>query len=299
MTDGPHPSQVKAGNIAAKVMKEVEKEVTPKTKVFTLCTLVEKKIIEYGARPAFPCNVSVNNIAAHYTSPIGDTSILPESGLVKIDLGVQIDGYIADMARTFDMDGSFEAFVVATDDALQEAIAMMRPGTKLGDVGKTIEKVIGLYGLRPISNLTGHNIERWRLHAGKQVPNVKTRVSDIIEAGEVYAIEPFATNGAGTVIETDLMYIFANTGRDEPLEGTTEKLRVHLRKKHGPLPFAARWITTKSEDIDLVEEIRTLLKFKAIRAYPVQVSKKGRHVSQSEHTIYVSENGPVVLTKMD
>lgn len=299
MTDGPNPSQVKAGNIAAKVMKEVEKEVTPKTKVFTLCTLVEKKIIEYGARPAFPCNVSVNNIAAHYTSPIGDTSILPESGLVKIDLGVQIDGYIADMARTFDMDGSFEAFVVATDDALQEAIAMMRPGTKLGDVGKTIEKAIGLYGLRPISNLTGHNIERWRLHAGKQVPNVKTRVSDIIEAGEVYAIEPFATNGAGTVIETDLMYIFANTGRDEPLEGTTEKLRVHLRKKHGPLPFAARWITTKSEDIDLVEEIRTLLKFKAIRAYPVQVSKMGRHVSQSEHTIYVSENGPVVLTKMD
>ncbi len=299
MTTGPHPSQVKAGKIAARVMKEIEDEVTPKSKIISICTLVERKIIEYGARPAFPCNVSVNNIAAHYTSPIGDTSVLPECGLVKVDLGVQIDGYITDMARTFDMDGSFEVFVVATDDALQEAIAMMQPGTKLGDIGKTIEKVIGVYGLRPISNLTGHNIERWRLHAGKQVPNVKTRVSDIVEVGEVYAIEPFATNGAGTVIETDLMYIFANTGQDEPLEGTTEKLRLHLRKKHGPLPFAARWISTKSKDIDLVEEIRTLLKFKAIRSYPVQISKKGRHVSQSEHTVYVSENGPVVLTKMD
>lgn len=299
MTDEPHPSQVKAGKIAARVMKEIEKEVTPKNKVFTICTLVEKKIIDYGARPAFPCNVSVNNIAAHYTSPIGDSSILPDAGLVKIDLGVQADGYLTDMARTFDMDGTFEGFIVATDDALQEAIGMMRPGTKLGEIGKTIEKVIEVYGLRPISNLTGHNIERWRLHAGKQVPNVRTRVSDVVERGEVYAIEPFATNGAGTVIETDLMYIFANTGKEEPLEGTTEKLRLHLRKKYGPLPFAARWIAVKSKDIDLVEEIRTLLKFKAIRAYPVQISKKGRPVSQSEDTVYVSEKGPVVLTRMD
>ena len=143
MTEGPHPSQVKAGKIAARVLKEIEKDVTPKTKVFTICSLVEKKIVEYGARPAFPCNVSIDNIAAHYTSPIGDTSTIPESGLVKIDLGAQIDGYITDMARTFDIDGTFEGFVVATDDALQEAITMMRPGTSLGDIGKTIEKVIG------------------------------------------------------------------------------------------------------------------------------------------------------------
>jgi len=299
MTKAPHPSQVEAGKIAAKVMKEIQKDITPKTKVFTICSLVEKKIVEYGARPAFPCNVSIDHIAAHYTSPIGDTNTIPESGLVKIDLGVQIDGYIIDMARTFDMDGTFEGFVVATDDALQEAITMMRPGVSLGDIGKTIEKVIGVYGLRPISNLTGHNIERWRLHAGKQVPNVKIRGTGTVEAGEVYAIEPFATNGSGQVIDTDLMYIYANTGIDEPLEGTTEKLRVHLRNKYGPFPFAARWISTKSADVNLIEEIRALLKVKAIRAYPVQVEKKGRPVSQSEHTVYVSETGPVVLTKMD
>ncbi len=297
MSSGPHPSQVKAGKIAAKVLKEIAQEVTPGMKVINICTLAEKKIIEYGGRPAFPCNVSINNVAAHYTAPVSDSSVLPDSGLVKIDLGAHVEGYLSDIAKTFDMDGTLEGFIAATDDALEEAISMMQPGTKLGDVGKTIENVIKAYGIKPISNLSGHNMRRWILHAGKSVPNVKTRSSEIIEAGEIYAVEPYATNGAGTVIDTELVYIFANTGRDVHLEGTGEKLRLHLRKKYGPLPFAARWIGTISSDIDLFGAIKELLKVKAIRGYPVQASRKGRPVSVSEHTVYISEDGPVVLTR--
>ncbi|MHA1906692.1 MAG: type II methionyl aminopeptidase [Candidatus Thorarchaeota archaeon] len=299
MSSGPDTSLVKAGQIAAKVLEEMASEVKPGAKVISICTLAEKKIIEYGGRPAFPCNVSINNIAAHYTSPVNDSIVLPDVGLVKIDLGAQVDGYLSDIARTFDMDGTLEGFVAATDDALEEAIAMMHPGTKVGDVGKTIEKVIKAYGIKPISNLTGHSMRRWLLHAGKSIPNVKSKSPETIEAGEVYAVEPYATSGAGTVIDTDLVYIYANTGKNDPLQGTTEKLRLHLRKKYGPLPFAARWIGTSSSDIDLLEEIRELLKVKALRGYPVQASRKGRPVSQSEHTVYVSENGPVVLTKLD
>jgi methionyl aminopeptidase len=298
MTSGPNPSQVKAGKIAARVLREIASEVKPDAKVISICTLVEKKIIEYGARPAFPCNVSINNIAAHFTSPLNDSTTLPDVGLVKIDLGAQVDGYLSDVAKTFDMDGTLEGFVAATDDALEEAIAMMHPGTNVGEIGKTIEKVIKAYGIKPISNLTGHNMRRWLLHAGKNIPNVKTRSPETIEAGEVYAVEPYA-GVQGTVIDTELCYIYANTGKDVPVEGTTEKLRLHLRKKYGPLPFAARWIGTTSKDVDLLEEIKELLKVKALRGYPVQASRKGRPVSQSEHTVYVSESGPVVLTKED
>ncbi|MFW9955855.1 MAG: type II methionyl aminopeptidase [Candidatus Thorarchaeota archaeon] len=299
MSSAPHPFQVNAGKIAARVLAEIAQEVTPGTKVFRICTLAEKKIIEYGARPAFPCNVSIDNIAAHYTSPVGDSSVLPHSGLVKVDIGAQIDGYLSDVARTFDMDGSLEGFVSATDDALEEAISMMRPGTKLGEVGKSIEKVIKAYGIKPVSNLMGHNMRKWMLHGGKNVPNVATRSSEVVEVGEVYAIEPFATNGTGQVVDSDLVYIFANTGKDEQLQGEREKLRVHLRKKYGPLPFASRWIGTTSKEINLFGELKELLKYKFIRGYPVQISKKGRLVSQSEHTVYVSESGPVVLTRPD
>ena len=155
------------------------------------------------------------------------------------------------------------------------------------------------YGLIPVKNLSGHNLKKFQLHAGKLVPNVKKRGVGIVEVGEYYAIEPFATSGTGTVIDSEYVYIFANTGLDEPLEGTTEKLRKYLRDKYGPLPFASRWIGVASKDVDIVEEFKTLLKSKALRGYPMQIEKKGRPVSQTEHMVYISVDGPIVLTQMD
>ncbi len=299
MTFKPHPSQIKAGQIAARVLKEVSKEILTGTKVFKICTLAEKLIIKYGARPAFPCTVSIDHITAHYTSPEGDQTIIPNTGLVKLDVGAQIDGYLSDTAMTIDIDGTLEGFVAATDDALEEAIEMMQPGASLGEVGKRIEKIISKYGLKPIKNLSGHDMKRYRLHGGKAVPNVKKRDAGIVELGECYAIEPYATNGAGTVVDSDLVFIFQNTGKDESIEGNSEKLRIHLREKYGPYPFTSRWVGTASKEIDLVESFRELLKFKAIRGIPVQISRKGRPVSQSEHTIFISKEGPIVLTKRD
>jgi methionyl aminopeptidase len=293
----PNQSSIKAGKIAAKVLKEISEMIEPEAKIIKICSTAEKKIREYGGIPAFPFNVSINHIAAHSTSPKGDKSEIPEFGLVKLDVGVHVDGYIADTALTVDIDGTLEGFVAATDDALSEAIASITPGIALGEIGATIERVIKDYGLRPISNLFGHNLKRYNLHAGKQVPNTKKRGTPSVEIGEYYAIEPFATSGAGTVIDSDFIYIFANTGLDKTLEGTTEKLRKYLREQYGPLPYASRWIGTASKDIDVVDEIRVLVKEKVIRGFPMQIEKKARPVSQAEHTIFISEDGPIVLTE--
>jgi len=294
---GLHPSAIASGKIAARVLSEISTEIEPGKKIIKICALAENRIKEYGGTPAFPFNVSINHIAAHSTSPRGDRSEIPEFGLVKLDVGVHVDGYITDTARTLDIDGTLEGFVSATDDALTDAIDLMQPGVELGYIGHAIEKVIKEYGLVPVKNLSGHNLEKFRLHGGKIVPNVKKRGVGTIEVGEYYAIEPFATSGTGTVIDSEYVYIFANTGLDEPLEGTTEKLRKYLRDKYGPLQFALRWIGTSSKNVDLVEEIKTLLKARAIRGYPMQIEKKGRPVSQTEHTVYISEDGPIVLTK--
>ena len=293
------PSAIKSGKIAARVLNEISSEIEPGKRIIKICALAENKIKEYGGTPAFPLNVSINHIAAHSTSPRGDRSVIPDFGLVKLDVGVHVDGYITDTARTIDIDGTLEGFVVATEDALTSAIDLMRPGTELGDVGHAIEKVINEYGLKPVKNLSGHNLKKFRLHAGKIVPNIKKKGVGIVEVGEYYAIEPFATSGTGTVIDSEYVYIFANTGLDEPMEGTTEKLRKYLRDKYGPLPFASRWIGTSGKDVDVIEEIKALLKVKALRGYPMQIEKKGRPVSQTEHTVYISEDGPIVLTQMD
>ena len=294
-----HPSAIASGKIAARVLSEISTEIEPGKRLIKICALAEKKIKEYGGIPAFPLNISINHIAAHSTSPRGDKSEVPEFGLVKLDVGVHVDGYIADTARTIDIDGTLEGFVSATDDALSEAIELMHPGIELGDVGHTIERVIKEYGLRPIKNLSGHNLKKYRLHAGKLVPNVKKKGVGTIEVGEYYAIEPFATSGTGTVIDSEYVYILANTGLDKPLEGTTEKLRTYLRDKYGPLPFAIRWIGASNKDVDIVEEIKILLKARALRGFPMQIEKKGRPVSQTEHTVYISEDGPTVLTQMN
>ncbi|NHI90754.1 MAG: type II methionyl aminopeptidase [Candidatus Thorarchaeota archaeon] len=295
---GPHSSAIKSGKIAARVLNEISAEIEPGKRIIKICVLAENKIREYGGTPAFPLNVSINHIAAHSTSPKGDKSEIPEFGLVKLDVGVHVDGYIADTARTVDIDGTLDGFVAATNDALAEAIDLMKPGAELGDIGRTIEYVVKEYGLRPIKNLSGHNLKRYRLHAGKIVPNIKKRRIGTVEVGEYYAIEPFATTGTGTVIDSEYVYIFSNTGADVPLEGTTEKLRQYLRDKYGPLPFASRWIGSSSKNVDVIQEIKNLLKSNALRGYPMQIEKKGRPVSQSEHTVYISEDGPIVLTNL-
>jgi methionyl aminopeptidase len=297
MAIGPRPEYVKAGKIAARVLDEVSQAAVPKTKVIKLCTLAERKIVEYGGRPAFPCNICIDHIAAHRTSPLNDDTTIPAFGLVKIDVGVHLDGHIVDTALTKDIDGTLEGFVAATDDALNEVLDLMRPGIEISEVGKSIERVIKAYGLRPVKNLTGHSIARYNLHAGKTLPNTKTRSSGRIMEGEYYAIEPYATSGFGEVLDTDFVYIFTNSKIDAPLKGTTENLRVYLRKKYGPLPFTARWVKSSSSEVRLLDEFKQLLKSKSIIGHPMQVEKGKRPVSVSEHTVFISEDRPIVLTE--
>ena len=298
MVTRPHPLHVKSGKIAAKVLQEVSKEVKPGVNVIKICTLAEKKIIEYGGKLAFPACVSINQIAAHYTSPIDDRITIPDFGLVKLDIGAHIDGYIADTAQTIDIDGTLEGMVAATDDALNEAISLMKPGVSLTDIGKQIERIIQSYGLRPIKEIYGHSLERYQLHAGKQVPNWKKHDVGKIEIGEYYAVETYATSGTG-VVDSNNVFIFSNVRNDIPVDGIAEKLRLHLRKKYRSLPFALRWIGTDKktkENIDIIVEFRKLLKVNAVKGSPVLVEKKGRPVSQSEHTVFISEEDAISLT---
>lgn len=294
-TRGPHPDFIKAGQIAAKTLEEVAKEVKPGVKILKICTLAERKIVKYGGRPAFPCNVSINEEAAHYTSPYGDNKVFPNTGLVKVDLGANVKGYLSDTAMTIDLDGSYERYVAAADDAIGAAIDIFRPGVKLGDVGQVIEKVITKSGFKPIHELSGHQIEHMKLHAGKIVPNMKMRKSKKIELGEMYAIEPFATNGNGTIKSRQDSYIFSNNmSSKKKLDRLTLQVRNAARRKFGTLPWTPRWLHDGKTDIDAA--IHILSRAGVISGYPVLVEGKNGMVSQSEHTVFVGEDGAIVST---
>ncbi len=184
----------KSGQIIAKLRKEIHSIVKPGKPALKICNEIESRIRELGGKPAFPVNIGINEIAAHYTSPPGDTLTIPTGSMVKVDFGVHVNGYVTDTAVTVFYDPKFEPMVKAADDALQNAIKAFRGGVKLSDIGRVIQTTIGKYGFRPISNLTGHSIERYSIHAGKSVPNVPVLAAGKANEGEVFAIESRTTS---------------------------------------------------------------------------------------------------------
>ncbi len=298
MSTKPHPDFMKAGEIAAHAINDAIKEVKTGVKVLRVCALAEKKIIEYGGRPAFPCNVSINEEAAHYTSPHGDKRVFPAEGLVKVDIGAHVNGHLSDTAITVDLDGSYEKYIAAAKEALEAAIVTVRPGVRVGEIGAVIERTIKKYGLKPVHQLTGHQLKPWNLHAGKNVPNISMKMTPKMILGDTFAVEPFATNGNGTVNGTKETYIFSNNMRNKKkLDKLTMQIRNIARKQFGTLPWASRWLHGLKTDIDIDAAIRNLQRAGAIHGYAVLIEGKKGMVSQFEHSIFVGKEGAVVSTR--
>lgn len=286
-----------AGEIASRARDLGARMIKPGVKVIEVCEAVEKAIIEAGARPAFPCNLSINHEAAHYSPVIGDEKVIPDGAIVKLDIGAHIEGYITDTAVTVYLDDRMERLADAAKDALKSAISNFKMGASLSDIGKVIEKTIRGYGFKPIRNLGGHLIRRYELHAGIFVPNVYERITGRIQGGNTYAIEPFATDGGGEVVEGKEVTIYSL--RLKQVRGLTETERKYLEeinRRFKTLPFSERWLSDLGSKEEVEQTLRTLSKRGALHAYPVLLEVRRGMVSQFEHTVYVDEKGTLVLT---
>ncbi len=259
---------------------------------------VESRIRDLGGKPAFPVNVGINEIAAHYTSPPGDTLSIPPGSIVKVDFGVHVNGYATDTAVTVFYDPKFEPMVKAADDALQNAIRTMRAGAKLSDIGRVIQTTIGKYGFRPISNLTGHLIERYNLHAGKSVPNVPVLAAGKANEGEVYAIEPFVTlpDAAGSVTNMLPAQIYRYIKSKGVKTDESKKVLDDIHTRFSTLPFAPRWLEDKFPREIAKRAMLDLTHNKCVGGYPVLVEETRKPVAQSEHTVLVGRDDCTVLT---
>jgi len=287
-----------AGKIAAKVREEMKGIIREDMLIIDICEKAEDLIKSLGGKPAFPCNVSINEIAAHYTSPLGDKRSVPENSVVKIDIGVHIDGYIADTAATVCFNPEYEDLVYTAEAALRKAISLIRPGFSISQLGSEIQRVINEKGFKPISNLTGHQIGRYLIHAGKTLPNVAHFSTAKIDLEEIYAIEPFVTltDAVGRVGNRPETYIFRLVKRKSLKHPESKHLLKYIETNFRTLPFAERWLyryTSKSRNDEAFLE---LLSSKSLMAYPVFVEESEKVVAQAEHTILVEKEGARVLT---
>lgn len=301
-------SYIKAGKIVSDIRGEASKMIKDGTLVIDLVEYVESEILKAGAEIAFPCNVSLNEVAAHYTSPAGDETVIHAGDMVKLDLGAMIDGYIADTAVTVIADGDMsenytqdeinlhEEIVEASAAGLEAAIATVRAGVEVSKIGAAVHEAISEYHLNPIFNLTGHSLEQNNLHAGISIPNYDNHDGFILDEGQAIAIEPFATNGEGIVNDAPGHYIYSYMANKPFRMKTTQRVLKYIQHNHAYVPFSGRWITSEFGERKGNIALKQLADAMAIYPYAPLREKKDCFVSQKEHTVIVEKEGCTVTT---
>ena len=289
---------IKAGKIAGEVRENVRKTDWIGKTVYEICEHVEGEIKKRGAKCAFPVNTSINEVAAHYTAEPNDELTITDDDLVKIDLGAQINGYIADTAVTVCYNPEYDNLVQAAEQSLNNAMSMIKVGVKSSDVGRTIEKTIKQMGFLPIANLSGHSLDQYTIHAGKSVPNIWSIGSFTFDENQAFACEPFVTTGEGLgfVHEGKVKNIFAISSRKKTKDKEADKMLDFIWQNFNLLPFALRWLTKEWDEKEARILLDTLVRKKAVHAYPVLVEGNGKRVTQAEHTFIPNENGVTITT---
>lgn len=283
-----------AGKIAAQAREFGKSLIKVDAKLIDVADKVEEKIMDLGAKPGFPAQISRNEIAAHYCPGPEDEAVFQKGDVVKLDVGTEVDGYVGDTAVTVDL-GDNAKLVQASIDALNNAIKIIKPGITLGEIGKVISESIEKLGFKPVRNLSGHGVGKYIIHGPPQIPNFDTGDETKLEKGQVVAIEPFATTGAGLIEEKGEATIFQLTGKKGVRGLITRQILKEIEKYNG-LPFTTRWLTKKFSSPKVNFALRELKALEILHEYkPLPDRNKGL-VSQAEHTVLVDDEVEV-LTK--
>jgi methionyl aminopeptidase len=286
-----------AGRIAAAARRRGAALIRPGALVREVCEAVEDEIARRGGGPAFPAQSSRNHVAAHYCPPPDDPTTYEHGDLAKLDLGVQVDGWVVDTATTVNVGDvpAHRVLVEAAEAALQGAIAAAGPGVPVLHLAAIIEATIRARRVRPVANLCGHGVGRWRVHCAPPVPNVPEGSTAVLREGTAVAFEPFATTGAGRVVERGTAEVFRlMDGGGAAANGADPSVLESMRAFRG-LPFGRRQLGSHPRAA-VEATLDALLKQRRLQAYPPLVEPAGAPVAQAEHTLWVGSSGVEVLT---
>lgn len=287
LLDEEKKNYIKAGEITNAIHEEARSIAKPGVKLLELAEKVEAKVRELGAGLAFPLNLSLNDTAAHYTPVPGDALVLGDKDILKMDFGVQVDGCICDTALTVDFSGEHGKLVEGAEAALSAVLSIAKPGVSIGELGAAIEKEIRSRNGKPIVNLCGHRLLPYTVHGGQEIPNV-ARGSYKLEEGDVFACEPFSTNGRGMVKEAPQVEIFMLTAPRPVRLPQSRVLLNHIANEYQTLPFARRWVSSMPGSALALQD---LVKQGILHEYHVLKEDEGGLVAQAENSFIVESAG--------
>jgi len=255
-------------------------------KILQIAEEIENVIRSLNGKPAWPVNININEIAAHYTPDVNDMIVLKAGDLVNIDIGVHVNGYISDKAFTVCVGETRHPLIEASEKGLKEALKLIKPGTKICEISEVVENTVNELGFKVVRNLCGHAVERFNQHVHPSIPNGKNTIQEEIESGTVIAMEVFTTDGSGWVVESSPTLIFKYK-QERPLRLPEARQILEMsKKKFDMLPFSKRWIKEASPlKIDMA--IRQLIENEALYDYPPLKEKENGMVAQTEDTIIV------------
>ena len=291
-------SHKKAGIVWASAIKLASKKAKEEVKLFDLAESVEEYIRSEGATVAFPSNLSINEEAAHFTQKFNDEYLLKASDVLKIDIGVAVEGYICDGAITINLDNKHAKQIEANELALANAISVANYGKPVERIGAEIERTLKEKGFNPVYNLGGHGLGKNNIHASPQIPNHKGGSMQPLMEGAI-AIEPFASTGKGEVNEITNVEIFS-LEKTFGVRSPSARQLIEIMKPFGTLPFAERWLRketqkAKLESFQVTLGLKELMKAGCIHSYGGLKETKGVIVTQVEKSLLILEDKTVVL----
>lgn len=283
---------IKAGEIASQAREYGKKLIKIGESHLEVTKKIEAKIFELGGELAFPAQISMNNIAAHYNPLIDKDFKFKKGDVAKLDIGVHINGAIGDTAVTIDL-GENDKLLKASKNALNAAIEIAKPGVKIREIGRVIHEEITSLGFSPIRNLGGHGLDRWQIHSEPSIPNFDNGDENKLKDGQIIAIEPFASSGAGLVFDGKPSEIYQVLINKNVRDANARKILKFAYEKHKSLPFAKRDLPFNR--LQLSVGINALKREGVLHEYSILPEKKDNClVSQHEHTLII---GKAVTTK--
>lgn len=256
---------------------------------------IRRKIADLGAVPAFPPQIALDFVAAHYLpDPIED--IIFSNQLIKLDIGVCYNGAIGDCAATVDLSGKHQKIIDAAEAALLAAENSIKVDLPIREIGRIIEKTITSFGLHPIRNLAGHGLGFYKIHTPPSIPNYDDKSAGLIKPGMTFAIEPFATSGKGLIYEAKNPTIFC-FAKPNPLKSQTAIALLSKIKLFDGLPFAIHDLVGPDAPLAEVKKALTeMLSNGVIHGYGPLIEEAKGMVAQAENSVLVDMDGRVFIT---
>lgn len=286
---------IQAGKIASKVREYAKNLIKPGMPLLEIAEKIEQQIKDLGGEPAFPVNLSINEIAAHYTPDHDDHTTA--TGLLKVDLGVHIDGWIADTAFSLDLSGNTEnkSLIEVAEECLNNSLKILKPEISTSEIGKEIYRTAISNNMNPIVNLSGHEIDRYDLHAGLTIPNIDDKKAIKLHDG-IFAIEPFVTFGNGKIHDGKPSGIYMLLDSKNVRGPTAREILTHIIDEYGNLPFCSRWLV-KEFGAKAKLALRELESQSNLHQYPQLIEDSKRKIAQAEHTFMIKDNKVIVTTE--